>query len=126
MDVFSTQSLESANLILNLFSYLGDSADGEYNPSALNTSQAIINQSLKVGPSAESGYLFSTLLVHNAMAPSVSDWEWDYPGDEPGEDDPDDEPDEVPDVPDFEPDDGPDLPDTVSGGVTSSKITLVM
>ena len=68
MDVFSTQSLTSAKFILSLFSNLGDSADGEYNPSALNASQAIINQSLEEGTPAEPGYLFSTLVAYNATA----------------------------------------------------------
>ena len=129
MDVFSTQSLESANFILNLFSNLGDSADRKYNLSALNSSQAIIKRSLKVGSPAESGYLFSTLVVRNASDPSGKDWNKDYPGDEGDDedgDDPEDEPDDVPDIPDFDPpDDGGDF-GPVSGGVTSLKITLVM
>ena len=75
MDVFSTQSLASAQSILSLFSNLGDSADGEYNPSVLNASQAIVDQSLEEGTPAESGYLSSTLVAYNATTPSgwVSD-----------------------------------------------------
>ena len=125
MDVFSTQSLESAKFILSLFSNLGDSAGRKYNFSALKSSQAIIKRSLKVGSPAESGYLFSTLVVRNATAPSSDNWDEDYPSG--GDYDPEDEPDDIPEVPDFEPpDDGGDFPDPVSGGVTSSKITLVM
>lgn len=77
MDVFSTQSLESARFILSLFSNLSDGADGEYNPSTLNASQVIINQSLEEGTPAEPGYLFSTLVTHNATAPSGSSSEDD-------------------------------------------------
>ena len=119
MDVFSTQSLESAKFILSLFSNLGDSANRKHNLSALKSSQAIIKRSLKVGSPAESGYLFSTLVVRNATAPSGEDWPKDYSrragssggdggedggeGDEGGE-----EPDVEPDVePDEEPDDDP-------------------
>ena len=72
IDVFSTQSLESAQSILSLFSNLGDSADGDYNPSTLNASQAIINQSLEEGTPTEPGYLFSTLVAYNATTPSDS------------------------------------------------------
>ena len=124
MDVFSTQSLESAKIILSVFSNLGDSADRRYDLSALNSSQAIIKRSLKVGSPAEPGYLFSTLVVRNATAPLGDNWNEDYPS---GDDyDPEDEPDDIPEVPDFGPDDGVDFPDPVSGGVASSKITLVM
>ena len=73
MDVFSTQSLTSAQFILSLFSNLGDdSADDEYKLSVPNTFQAIFNQSFKAGTPAESGYLFSTIVVHNDTA--LSGW----------------------------------------------------
>ena len=63
MDVFSTQSLQSAQLILDMFSrdFLFYDVIGEYNASALNASQALINQSLENGTQVEPGYLFSKL-----------------------------------------------------------------
>ena len=149
MDVFSTQSLTSAKFILNLFSNLGDSDDSKYNVSALNSSQAIIKRSLKVGSPAESGFLFSTLVVHNAMVHSGKDYsrrqEGGDGGDDGGDDGSDDGSDDGGDGPDLDPE--PDLdpssgfppllnnpassggdgsPGSASGGVTSSKITLVM
>ena len=152
MDIFSTQSLTSAKFNLSLFSYLGDSADSKYNVSALNASQAIIKRSLKVGSPAESGYLFSTLVVHNAMAPSGKDYSrrqddgggGDVGGDEGGNEGSNEGGNEGgADGPNFNPGSGfPPLnpfplnnpvssggggsPGSVNGGVTSSKIALVM
>ena len=61
MDVFTTPLSESQD-ILSHFVNFGNSTDGEYNASALNASQAIINQSLDGIPAAsEPGYLFSRL-----------------------------------------------------------------
>ena len=126
MDVFSTQSLTSAKFILSLFSNLGDSADSKYNASGLNASQAIVKRSLKVGSPAESGFLFSTLVVHNAMAPSGKDYSrrQDGGGDGGGDggsvggsDDGSGNPVSS---------GGGGSPGSVNGGVTSSKITLVM
>ena len=61
MDVFTTPLSESQD-ILSQFVKFGNGTDGEYNASALNASQAIINQSLDGIPAAsEPGYLFSRL-----------------------------------------------------------------
>ena len=62
MDVFSTQSFQSAQFILDLFSggNLFYDVMG-YNASALNASQTLINQSLENGTQVEPGYLFSKL-----------------------------------------------------------------
>jgi hypothetical protein len=70
MDVFSTQSLASAQFILSQFSNINNGTYGEYNASTLNASQAVIDQSLEAGSPAQPGYLFSTLVAHNATAPS--------------------------------------------------------
>jgi hypothetical protein len=72
MHVFSTQSLASAQFILSQFSNINSGTYGEYNPSTLNASQAIINQSLEAGSPAGPGYLFSTLVAYNATGPSGS------------------------------------------------------
>ena len=68
MDVFSTQSLQSAQFILGLFLYIG--VVGEYNASALNASQAIINQSAQSleGGTVEPGYLFSVLSSSSSIS----------------------------------------------------------
>ena len=69
MDIFSTQSLASARVILSQFSSINDTVYDEYNPSTLNDSQAEINQTLQVGYPTNPGYLWSTLVAYNAPGP---------------------------------------------------------
>jgi hypothetical protein len=69
MDIFSTQSLASARVILSQFSTVNDTVYGDYNPSILNASQAEINQTLQAGYPTNPGYLWSTLVTYNATAP---------------------------------------------------------
>ena len=66
MDIFSTQSLASARVILGQFSTINDTVYGEYNPSTLNASQAEINQTIQAGYPTNPGYLWSTLVAYNA------------------------------------------------------------
>ena len=135
MDVFSTQSHISAQFILSLFSNLGDSADDEYKPSVPNTFQAIFNQSLKAGTPDESGYLFSTIVVHNDTA--LSGWVSDLSSRSvPGTDTDTDTDTDLGSDPDPDPDSEPNSgsgsgsgntpPTGSSGGVTNLKITPLM
>ena len=66
MDVFSTQSLASARVILGQFATINDTVYGEYNPATLNASQAEINQTSQAGYPTSPGYLWSTLAAYNA------------------------------------------------------------
>ena len=69
MDIYSTQSLSSARVILNQFVAINISIYGEYNASTLNASQSAINQTLLAGYPTASGYLWATLAAYNATAP---------------------------------------------------------
>ena len=69
MDIFSTQSLASARVILGKFAAVNSSVYGEYNPATLNASQASINQTIQMGYPTTLGYLWSTLDAYNATAP---------------------------------------------------------
>ncbi|KAH9032435.1 hypothetical protein EDB85DRAFT_2145555 [Lactarius pseudohatsudake] len=70
MDIFSTQSLASARLILGQLEVINTSVYGEYNPATLNASQAAINDTLAAGYPTAPGYLWATLAAYNATAPS--------------------------------------------------------
>ena len=69
MDIYSTQSLASARVILNQFVAINISIYGEYNASTLNASQTAINQTLSAGYPTASGYLWATLAAYNATVP---------------------------------------------------------
>jgi hypothetical protein len=66
MDVFSTQSLASARVILSQFSNVNSTLYSDYNPSTLNASQANFNQTLQAGYPTNPDYLLSTLVAYNA------------------------------------------------------------
>ncbi|KAF8268188.1 hypothetical protein EI94DRAFT_1829676 [Lactarius quietus] len=66
MDIFSTQSLASARVILSQFSTVNSSIYGDYNATTLNASQATMNQYLAAGYPNTTGYLLSTLDAYNA------------------------------------------------------------
>ena len=72
MDIFSTQSLASARVILSQLSTINDTVYGEYNPSTLNASQAEINQTLQAGYPTNPGYLWSTLVAYNGTLDIIS------------------------------------------------------
>jgi hypothetical protein len=69
MDIFSTQSLASARVILSQFEAINVSVYGEYNPATLNASQYAINQTIAAGYPTASGYLWATLASYNATGP---------------------------------------------------------
>ena len=69
MDIYSTQSLASARVILNQFVAINISIYGEYNATTLNASQPAINETLAAGYPTASGYLWATLAAYNATAP---------------------------------------------------------
>ncbi|KAI0246430.1 hypothetical protein BJV78DRAFT_1135186 [Lactifluus subvellereus] len=69
MDIFSTQSLASARVILSQFEAINASVYGEYNPATLNNSQSAINQTLFAGYPTAPGYLWATLAAYNATGP---------------------------------------------------------
>ena len=69
MDIFSTQSLASARVILNQFETINNTVYGEYNPVTLNATQAAINDTLAAGYPTSPGYLWATLAAYNATAP---------------------------------------------------------
>jgi hypothetical protein len=69
MDIFSTQSLASARVILSQFEAINNTVYGEYNPATLNASQAAINVTLVAGYPTSLGYLWATLAAYNATAP---------------------------------------------------------
>ncbi|KAI0044977.1 hypothetical protein FA95DRAFT_1522078 [Auriscalpium vulgare] len=66
MDIFSTQSLSSARLIISNFEAVNTSVYGTYNAATLNGSQADINSTLEVGYPTQPGYLWATLDAYNA------------------------------------------------------------
>ncbi len=69
MDIFSTQSLASARVILSQLEAVNTSVYGEYNSATLNSSQAAINDTLAAGYPTAPGYLWATLAAYNATAP---------------------------------------------------------
>jgi len=69
MDIYSTQSLASARVILGQFEAINISVYGEYNASTLNASQAAINATLAAGYPTQPGYLWATLVAYNATGP---------------------------------------------------------
>ncbi|KAI9442778.1 hypothetical protein BJY52DRAFT_1194756 [Lactarius psammicola] len=69
MDIFSTQSLASARVILTQLDTVNTSVYGDYNPATLNASQAAINDTLAAGYPTAPGYLWATLAAYNATAP---------------------------------------------------------
>ncbi|KAH9032202.1 hypothetical protein EDB84DRAFT_1588483 [Lactarius hengduanensis] len=69
MDIFSTQSLASARVILGQLEVINTNVYGEYNPATLNASQAAINDTLAAGYPTAPGYLWATLAAYNATAP---------------------------------------------------------
>jgi len=66
MDIFSTQSLASARVILSQFAAINISVYGEFNVTTLNASQAAINQTLAAGYPTAPGYMWATLAAYNA------------------------------------------------------------
>jgi hypothetical protein len=66
MDIFSTQSLASARVILSQFAAINISVYGEFNVSTLNASQPAINQTLTAGYPTAPGYMWATLAAYNA------------------------------------------------------------
>jgi hypothetical protein len=69
MDIFSTQSLASARVIISQFEAVNISVYGEFNVSTLNSSQAAINETLVAGYPTAPGYLWATLAAYNATGP---------------------------------------------------------
>jgi hypothetical protein len=69
MDIYSTQSLAYARVILSYFAAVNSSLYGEYNAATLNASQAAINETLQAGYPNTLGYLWSTLFAYNATGP---------------------------------------------------------
>ncbi|KAI0266996.1 hypothetical protein BC834DRAFT_842719 [Gloeopeniophorella convolvens] len=69
MDIFSTQSLISARVILGQFEAVNVSTYGFYNPALLNASQSAINDTLQAGYPTAPGYMWATLAAYNATAP---------------------------------------------------------
>jgi hypothetical protein len=69
MDIFSTQSLASARVILSQFAAINISIYGEFNVSTLNASQPAINQTLTAGYPTAPGYMWATLAAYNASGP---------------------------------------------------------
>ncbi|KAI9457899.1 hypothetical protein F5148DRAFT_1221821 [Russula earlei] len=69
MDIYSTQSLASARVILNQFDAINISVYGEYNATTLNASQSAISETLAAGYPTAPGYLWATLAAYNATGP---------------------------------------------------------
>lgn len=68
MDIFSTQSLASARVILSQFAAININVYGEFNTTTLNASQSAINQTLAAGYPTAPGYMWATLAADNATA----------------------------------------------------------
>jgi hypothetical protein len=66
MDIYSTQSLASARVILNQFDAINISIYGQYNSTTLNASQTAINETLAAGYPTAPGYMWATLVAYNA------------------------------------------------------------
>ena len=69
MDIYSTQSLASARVILSQFEAINITVYGEFNTSTLNASQSAINETLSAGYPTAPGYMWATLDAYNATAP---------------------------------------------------------
>ena len=69
MDIYSTQSLASARVIISQFLAINISLYGEFNVSTLNASQSAINQTLTTGYPTAPGYMWATLAAYNATGP---------------------------------------------------------
>jgi hypothetical protein len=69
MDIFSTQSLASARVIISQFAAININVYGEFNVTTLNASQSAINQTLAAGYPTAPGYMWATLAAANATAP---------------------------------------------------------
>jgi hypothetical protein len=66
MDIYSTQSLASARVILSQFEAINITVYGEFNATTLNASQAAINETLALGYPTALGYMWATLDAYNA------------------------------------------------------------
>jgi hypothetical protein len=66
MDIYSTQSLASARVILSQFAAINISVYGDFNVSTLNASQPAINDTLTAGYPTAPGYMWATLAAYNA------------------------------------------------------------
>jgi hypothetical protein len=66
MDIFSTQSLASARVILSQFAAININVYGEFNVSTLNASQPAINETLAAGYPTAAGYMWATLSAFNS------------------------------------------------------------
>lgn len=66
MDIYSTQSLASARVILSQFAAINISVYGNFNASTLNASQSAVNQTLTAGYPTAQGYMWATLAAFNA------------------------------------------------------------
>lgn len=66
MDIFSTQNLASARVIEGQFEAINVSTYGSFDPASLNSSQAVINDTLQAGYPTAPGYLWATLSAYNA------------------------------------------------------------
>src|ERR1700755_1827698 len=69
MDIFSTQSLASARVIISQFAAINVSVYGEFNVSTLNASESAINQTIAAGYPTAPGYMWATLAAYNATGP---------------------------------------------------------
>ena len=69
MDIYSTQSLASARVILSQFEAINVTVYGEFNATTLNASQAEIHQTLAAGYPTTPGYMWATLDAYNATGP---------------------------------------------------------
>lgn len=71
-DIFSTQSLTSAQLIEYQFISINKTLYSDYDPQRLNGSFAIINSTMGAGYSTGAGYMFATLRAYNATGPNIT------------------------------------------------------
>ncbi|KAH9962488.1 hypothetical protein BGW80DRAFT_1174968 [Lactifluus volemus] len=69
MDIFSTQSLASARVILGRFDTINNSVYGNYNAAILNASRSALDQTIAAGYPTSPGYLLATLDAYNASGP---------------------------------------------------------
>jgi hypothetical protein len=67
-DIFSTQSLTSAKLIEYQFGQIATQNNSlyYYDSQRLNDSQAVVEQSIKLGDADSPGYLYAVLRAYNA------------------------------------------------------------
>ncbi|KAL6310400.1 hypothetical protein BKA93DRAFT_721934 [Sparassis latifolia] len=73
MDIFTMESLATANAIEDQFNAINNTKYYYFNSTLLNESFSAINDTIATGDVGSEGYVFATLIAYNATDPAPSD-----------------------------------------------------